>query len=321
MQSSDDWAHPTRPAHPYYRHLYGNFDEHLDVALACAVIFDEIILPAADARYPDSVMSPDYRTVEIPGLGLFADWDPVRASREAMTGIAEDVARDARISHILKNVPKRLRTQVVVDVATDMLLLGEYKAPVISSPGRRAMLLRLIELDVLADLGLSLGGVGSIQKSATESPATLGAVTELRKYVSVTGLTFKSPDVKSLSGIKSNSLVRNYAGNFQKVLTADNSDTGPLDLFESIRSAWKSRVLQSRISGSFTATSRGLSVLGLIPGVGTVAEVVAMGAEATAIASEKLERKNSWYEIGPEILRLESLAALERHLEDADTRD
>lgn len=321
MQSANEWAHSTRPDHPYYRHLYGKVNDHLDVALACTVIFDEIILPAADAQYPESTISADYRKVEIPSLGLLADWDPVQASRKALENIAGDIAKDIKISRILAKVPKHLRAQVVLDVATDMLLQSEYKAPVISSSGRRAMLVRLAELGILADLGVPTKRASSTSGAGNKPPETLATIGELTNYVSVTGLSFRSPDIKTLSDIKSNSTVRNYAKSFQNVLIPKKKSTATVDLFDSIRQAWKSQELQNRISGGFTTTSRAFSVLGLIPGIGTIAEAVAMGADAGAIASEKLEQKNSWYEIGPEILRLESLAALERHLTDSTAGD
>ena len=40
------------PAHPYYAALFGNVSAHIDVALACALIYEDIIIPAADAIAP-----------------------------------------------------------------------------------------------------------------------------------------------------------------------------------------------------------------------------------------------------------------------------
>lgn len=34
-----------RPSHSYYRTLYGNVDRNLDIALACCVVFEEVVLP------------------------------------------------------------------------------------------------------------------------------------------------------------------------------------------------------------------------------------------------------------------------------------
>src|SRR5580693_846833 len=42
-----------RPYSGYYRTLYGSdIDNFIDIALACLVIFDEIVIPAADAAFP-----------------------------------------------------------------------------------------------------------------------------------------------------------------------------------------------------------------------------------------------------------------------------
>ncbi|MFI0540596.1 hypothetical protein ACH3VS_17145 [Streptomyces sp. WSLK1-3] len=312
MQSADEWAMSTSPDHPYYRHLYGKVDDHLDVALACTVIFDEVIIAAADAKYPESEVSGDYSKVKISGLNLLADWDPVQASRKALEDIVGDLAKDPILSRILRKVPRNLQGQVIQDVAVDLILMREYNAPVVSSPGRRAMLIRLMEINALSGVGVP----HIAQNAAIQSQSVREAVDDLTSYVTVTGLTFMSPDVRSLSEIKENRLVRNYAEEFQKVLALGDPEGSSVRLFESIRRAWKSRELQGRIANGFSASSRGLSLLGLVPVIGTFAEAAALGADATALAAEQREKKNSWYEIGPQIRRLESLAALQRHIED-----
>ncbi|MET7906337.1 hypothetical protein ABZS86_34765 [Streptomyces sp. NPDC005355] len=311
MQSARESPHSVNPSHPYYRHLYGKVYDHLDVALACTVIFDELIIAAADALYPDSSYSGDYSKVTIPALGILADWNPVHAGQDSVGDITGDLAGDPVLSRILRKVPRQHREQVVRDVVIDLLLMREYDAPVISSRGRRAMLARLIELDVLP--GMRAAGGASVVE--VESQAAIDAVDDLASYVTVTGLTFKSPDVGALSGIKENRLVRNYAGEFQKVLALGGEGGRSSSLFESIERAWKSRELQGRIAGGFSATSRGLSLLGLVPVVGTFTEAAALGADAVAFAGERREQKNAWYEIGPQILRLESLAAMRRHID------
>src|SRR4051812_34888885 len=42
------------PTHPYYAALFATARRDIDVALACAVIFDDVILPAVDAPFPDT---------------------------------------------------------------------------------------------------------------------------------------------------------------------------------------------------------------------------------------------------------------------------
>lgn len=92
-------------------------------------------------------------------------------------------------------------------------------------------------------------------------------------------------------------------------------------LYDAIRQAWGRREIAQSVSRAFTATSRGLSIFGLIPGIGTVASAAGLGATAGEVATTQAASKQSWYELGPEILKLESLAALERHIDHSIGND
>ncbi len=309
-----DYPESKTPTHPYYRHLYGDVDRHLDMALACAVIFDEIVLAAADSPYPHGEHADDYRRVRIPELKLTADWDPVSAGRALAEEAGRDLLLDEQVRQVLRHVPTAVKSYVIADVMADVLLMRKYEAPLVSSSGRRALVLRLQELgalpmlhtnDVTAPARSSLGAstLAALSRSASQ---------QLQDYVSVTGLMFTAQDVRTLGRIKENPRVRRYAGSFQQVIT-QSGGTMP-ELYEAIAQAWTSRDLTVNISAGFSTTSRGLSVLGLIPGVGTVTELVGMGADAAALAAEKRVERQSWFELGPEIKRLDSLLSLEGHL-------
>jgi hypothetical protein len=130
---------------------------------------------------------------------------------------------------------------------------------------------------------------------------------------------FRSPDVASLSSIKSNKKIRLYASHFQDVLV-DNPSGGQEHLLEAISDAWRSRELADTVKSGFSMTGRGLTILGLIPVVGTVTGMIGVGTEVGEIAANQIAKRHAWYELAPEIVRLESLAALERHMVDASAR-
>jgi hypothetical protein len=53
---------------------------------------------------------------------------------------------------------------------------------------------------------------------------------------------------------------------------------------------------------------------GLLPGVGTLATALGMGADAASEVAERRAAKFRWYELGPEIQRFETLRDLEAAL-------
>jgi hypothetical protein len=63
-----------------------------------------------------------------------------------------------------------------------------------------------------------------------------------------------------------------------------------------------------------------LDVAGLIPGVGAVADAVALGADAVAAHAERRGERLKWYELGPEIARQRSLQELDAELRRRNMR-
>lgn len=319
MQSGSEWADPKVPQHPYYRHLYGNVDKFKDLALACTVVFDEIVMAAADFGYPDAHVTDDYRKIRIPSLSLSADWDPVYESQALTRPIVGDLLRDQVIDRIISRVPENLKSQVIEDCIVDILLMREYECPLISSVGRRALVVRLLELEVVAASSApSTMYLPSGQSLADELSGTFNA-DQLDRYVEMVGLMFRSPDVASLSDIKSNAKIRAYASRFQDVLV-DNPSGGEEHLLEAISDAWRSRELAETVKSGFSIAGRGLTILGLIPVVGTVTGVISVGSEAGEMGADQFAKRHAWYELGPEITRLESMASLEGYMASAASR-
>jgi hypothetical protein len=296
-----------RPGHRYYRTLYGDVDKNIDIALACAVIFDDIMLPAADAVLRTGDIEPEDR-VKFPELNMAAsDWELVHQAKDAINARSEeDLLADPVISSVLRRVPAPAQSMALRYAAVDILMMSEYMVPIICAPGRRVIVRRLTELDVV-DIGCS--GSSQLDKGAVLSDSLEG-------YTVVAGLTFNNDDAYSLANIKWNDRIRQYAQRFQSALTkaSDESDNGTL--YELIADAWASADLAKDISGTFTATSRTMSAVGLlpIPGLSTVTGAAGMAADAASIASSRREEKLRWYELGPEIARYRALQSLENEL-------
>jgi hypothetical protein len=149
-QISGGYDHASkRPGHPYYRTLYGNVDKHLDIALACAVVFDDIILPAADAVLRAGNLPPEDQT-KFPELNMStSEWALIRHAQEAVDPISDDLLTDPVISSVLRRVPADMRSMALRYAAADILMTSEYSVPIICASGRRKIVRRLIELDVI----------------------------------------------------------------------------------------------------------------------------------------------------------------------------
>ena len=113
-----------------------------------------------------------------------------------------------------------------------------------------------------------------------------------------------------------NEKIRQYAQGFQSTLAKASDQVGEGTLYEFIADAWSRADLAQSISGTFSAASRTMSAVGLIPGIGSITGVVGLAADAASIASERRSEALRWYELGPEIARFRSLSSLERKLKE-----
>jgi hypothetical protein len=297
-----------RPSHGYYRTLYGDVDKNLDIALACSVIFEQIVLPAADAPYPQFERTED-ETLHLGALEMETDWGVVREAMRLVEPIEGDLLHDEVIRTVLARVPADAQRMALLYATTDVLLAQIHLAPVICAPGRRKLVMRLLELEIAplaADLSKAIDAAG-------------GLVEELETWTGLVSLRFTSNTIQRLADVKWNGLIRDYSQNFQQALLSASA-TNVDRLFQDIAAAWDSAELATQVAGAFSATSRTMGPLGLLPGIGIAPGLVGMGADAAAMRYEQKAGKFRWYELGAEIQRYESLRALEEELRRRNLR-
>lgn len=297
-----------QPQHSYYKTLYGDVDRNLHIALACCVIFEDLVIPAADAPYPGFTSDAD-GVQHLADLELAADWNGVHEARTVLDPIERDLLADSVLSAELSTLPYGDRWMVVHYAIADILLTQMYSAPVISAPGRQRIVRRLLELGVVpvdAALWAAVTAAG-------------GIVDELEAWADLACLRFNSRTVNQLADVKWNAKIREYGNGFQSALM--HSTTTGTPLLELIASAWESAAVADQIAGVFTATSRTMGPAGLIPGVGTVTGIVGMTADAASVSYERRAERFRWFELGAEIQRYESLASLSAALRRQGLRD
>jgi hypothetical protein len=292
-----------KPRMGYYRTLYGDVDNSIDIALACLVIFDEIVLPAADAAFP-GIQESRSRGV-IADLALETDWEPWQEGHALSRTIEAQLQRDVVIRRVLSRIPKHARGMILADAITDIILASQHKAPVICSPGRKALIDRLVAIEVLPDTYVSRELTPQVSEGIRSGVAS---------YVTTAGITFRTENLASLVDVKWHDRIRAYATEFQRVLTSNVSDVRLNSLYESIAAAWTTVDSNESMKSAFVATSRSFAIAGLVPGVGTVLGAIGVGADLSAAAIERRTEQLRWYELGPEIARYQSLRPLEEEL-------
>lgn len=286
--------------HPYYRTLYGPVDDNMDVALACLIIFDEVILPAADTPIAGENLTGD--SFSVPEFGIEGNWHFTHEAAELVRHNEEELVHDPEIAQILRRVPARMRSLVVEYAITDALLMQEFRAPVICRPGRAAIINRMLTLDAIP---LEDSFRGDLMIGRNMDRAT-------REYVEVTGLTFQADSAERFTALKWSDTVRSYAAEFQKILT--NLQDGDDALWSAIAEARSSSSASSDISGYFTATSRTFSLVSLVPGLGLVAGPAAVLTDWASGAANKRSQTARWYELDSAIAQRRSALALDEAL-------
>jgi hypothetical protein len=204
-----------RPRHGYYSALYENPARNVDVALSCLVIFDQVILPSADAWLPSVQNASGER--EVPELDIVSDWRPLERTREILDHRVDDVLADPAIAASVtgSDWTKRLQLEYAV---MDCLLSSRYMAPVICSDRRRRVVRRVLELGLL-DQDLDPSTSARMSQLSGD-----GAELKLASYTEVVGLTFAADDIYTLAELKHHDKIRSHASDFATMLTTADSD-------------------------------------------------------------------------------------------------
>lgn len=296
------YAHPKKPGHPYYAALFGDVDRHLDVALACALIYEEFIVPAADAVHPGMG---DMRHFSPADLGLeVSEWDPIHEAHRLSEHVRADWQADPVLAKLLAGKPESEVGLELHYAVADVLLAAAYNAPVLCSNGRRAVVRRLIELGVVpAHPGVA--AAFSSDKSVTEM---------VDSYAKVAGLTFGADSLSDFADLKWMSPLREYADGFQRALD-EPSTRSTDDLYEAIAKALETEALAKRVQGAFDATGHVMDLVGLVPGIGTVTGLIGLGSNAAAHAAEKQAARVRWFELSDAVAGVRRRSALEAELD------
>jgi len=136
------------------------------------------------------------------------------------------------------------------------------------------------------------------------------------EYLRLVGPIFDPRDLDTLVALKQDRDLRSYAAAFAAAMHKfRESQDVRTDLLKALREAMGSATLAKRLGGVFSGTATALSVVGLVPVIGTAVGAVGLGAEGAATVLERRERSQSWFEFAGQVKRVASVRQLERAIQ------
>jgi hypothetical protein len=264
-------------------------------------MYEEVWMTPADNDWPESNIDPDGRAF-IPELGLHADWDDFRQSTSGVDGrFVDTMLAEPRLQAILRamKIPERTWHILVASALYEANLSARTRVPILCSPGRRALITTLIDIQQ-----------PSLHPQFTGKPE----VEFVDIYRQHTGLALAPKSLDHLMEVKRNPAVRRYGDAFLAAAEASygNELSTEASMAEAILSAMDSEATASMYSGQLNwgATLTRLAKMPL------VSPVLSLGSWIY----EKKKDAAGWYEfrgsIEREISRIQlrdrSLAVLGR---------
>ena len=290
--------------HGYYRTLYGkHFDAYIEIALTLSLIYDTVIVPAADTTFPDYEKYQSNGEYYNPEFGLYFTWRDEANQRHIISEKIERAIADKGVSALLWNIPKPVHEQIIAEVYFELSMANKFNATLFTIGKRQALAKRIAE----------------IENEATPELSQKNKIKVISSYLDITGLLFQPMNIESFYYLKTEKELRGYSTSFLNIMedfTSRNPVKVKEDLLLLIKEAMSSDKLNSKISGVFEGSSAIMNYVGLIPIAGTVAGMVGIGTDLLARGVNKLNEKHKWFELASQIERIKSKAKIHSLLKD-----
>jgi hypothetical protein len=291
--------------HSYYKTLYGkHYETYIDLALTLSLIYDIVIVPAADTAFPDSSKyqqnNGEYYN---PEFGLYFTWRDDANYRHIIDEKKQRALEDKQVSALLWNIPKHAHGQIVSEVFFELSMANKFNATLFTLGKRQALAKRIVEIESEKRLEFSQANQLKIVSS----------------YLDITGLLFQPMNIQSFYYLKTEKDLREYSSAFLKVVEDFNSENAidiKRELLLLIKEAISKEKLNSKVSGIFEGSSTIMNYIGLIPIAGTVAGVIGIGTDLAAKGIDKINDKHKWYEFASQIEKTKSMERINMALKN-----
>jgi hypothetical protein len=291
-------------AHSYYKTLYGKyFETYIDIALTLSLIYDTVILPAADNSFPDYFKYLRNGEYYNPEFGLYFTWSDDANYRHIVDDKIKGAIADKEVSALLWNIPKHVHEQIIGEVYFELSMANKFNATLFTLGRRQALAKRIAE----------------IENEKTPDLSQTSRIKVVSNYLEITGLLFQPMEIQSFYYLKTEKDLREYSTSFLNVVenfTPENQTNIKRELLLLIKEAISKDKLHSKISGVFEGSSTLMDYVGIIPYAGTVAGLVGIGTDWAARGVDKLNKKHKWYELAPQIEKMKSKQRINAALKD-----
>lgn len=288
----------------YYKTLYGkHFESYIDIALTLALIYDNVILSAADNIVPDSQKYQSDGEYYNTDFGLYLAWGNEVIHYDFLTEKVREILEDLQIKNLLNGIPVVAHWQIIREIYLDLEMANKFNAPLFTLGRRQALAQRIIEIERF----------GETEMSGTKQTRIIS------NYLDITGLLFQPVDIKSFYYLKSEKDLRDYSKSFLNLINNyqyDNSIDLRNQLLLAIKEAISKDSLNSKTSGVFNVSSTVMNYISLVPLAGTAAGLIGIGAELAATGIDRLNEKNKWYEFASQIEKTKSMEKIHNALKD-----
>jgi len=288
----------------YYKTLYGkHFETYIDIALTLSLIYDTVILPAADNAFPDYEKYESNGEYYNPEFGLYFTWRDEANYRYTINEKIQRAIADLEVSALLWNIPKHVHEQIIGEVFFELSMANKFDATLYTLGRRQAIAKRIAQIE---------------NDKSTEF-SEISKIKVVSSYLEITGLLFQPMDIQSFYYLKTEKDLREYSNSFLKVMEdflADNPSEVKRELLLLIKEAISKDKLNSKISGVFEGSLTIMNYVGLIPVAGTIAGLVGIGSDLASRGVEKLNKKHKWYEFASQIEKMKSLERINAALKD-----
>lgn len=301
-ENPNSWYHKEKNypgGHRYYERLYGNHSqENINNAISMSLLFDDVILIAADAYFPnlDSTEG-KFRVDQNLGIKIYSDWDKMREFRIKEEEV-DIFLKDDDIARLISGNDKFTIYEIINEIIFQNYLANEYDAVILG--GQNHLLLTKKVLNIL-----------------NEKPKVDDKDESLKNYLEgindifqLQGINYKINEYDDFAFLKQNSVINKYANSFKDRLDEilKGNEYNEKELIKSILEVFETNETKDYIAKGLGVTATVAGILSLVAlysnpvtaAIGTVAGVSGVGGDISSRIVNKL-KKDNWLKLVPEI--------------------
>lgn len=275
-----EYPHEEPILHPYYRDLFGSSYNHWsDLTFALFTIFDEIIIPPADAYIPDHhkyIVNDTYRNKE---LGLYFSWKDFFTDE-----IREQVAKDLEnpyIYNFLQQYSHEEKIGILKYVRLYINLSQKYNCPVLCGGEYQKLFAYLTNTN-------------ETYISNTITDNTNVSFTQTHLNLNIAAFNISSLD--TLYELKSDKEIKAYAKNYRKIIHKYGSTAQTeTEIKKLLQISLSKNLFYNKASSILDTSSLVCSYAGLMPVIGMPFSILSLGG--THLSTVLKNNKYNWYQL------------------------